>query len=150
MNRIPALCALLISALLPALSSAAADMYLQIKDARGQARVVACASGACVVDGLAAGTYTVLVCDAQGKVVPTNITLDQTIVSPRDTATGQASGKRMHKPITITAEVGRSAAAQNSIAIDEPGVHVVIGVDSAAVEAAVARIGKSRSNIQNN
>ena len=79
MNRIPALCALLVSALVPAISSAAVNMYLQIKDAKGAARVV---------------------------------------VSPRDPATGMASGKRMHKPITITAELGRSGAGQNSIAID--------------------------------
>ena len=69
---------------------------------------------ACVVDGLAVGSYTVLVCDAQGKVVPSNITLDHTVVSPRDQATGMASGKRMHKPITITVELGRSGAAQNN------------------------------------
>ena len=150
MNRIPALCALLVSALVPAISSAAVDMYLQIKDAKGAARVVACESGACVVDGLAVGSYTVLVCDAQGKVVPSNITLDHTVVSARDQATGMASGKRMHKPITITAELGRSGAGQNSIAIDEPGVQAVIGTSAAAVDAAVAKIGKSRSNIQNN
>ena len=150
MNKFLATGALLIGALLPTLSSAAADMYLQIKDAKGEARVVACASGACVVDGLAVGSYTVLVCDAQGKIVPSNITLDHTIVSPRDLASGQASGKRMHKPYTITAELGRSSAAPNNIAIDEAGVHLVIGVDTAAVDAAVAKITKTRSNIQNN
>lgn len=150
MNRIPAWCALLLCALVPAIGAAAADMYLQIKDARGATRVVPCESGACVVDGLAVGSYTVLVCDAQGKVVPTTITLDHTVVGPRDQASGMASGKRMHKPITITAELGRTAAGQNSIAIDEPGVHVVIGTSSAAVDAAVAKITKSRSNIQNN
>lgn len=31
------------------------------------------------------------------------------VVAPRDAATGQASGKRMHKPITVTAEVGVEA-----------------------------------------
>jgi len=151
MKKILATCALLGAALLlPAVSLAAVDMYLQIKDAQGEARVVACADGACVVSGLAVGSYSVLVCDAQGKVVPSNLTLDHTIVSPRDPATGQASGKRMHKPLTLTMELGRSAAAQNTIAIDEPGVQVVIGVSTAAVDAAVAKIGKSRSNIQNN
>ena len=151
MKKLLATCALLGNALLlPAISSGAVDMYLQIKDAKGEARVVTCMDGACVVNGLAVGTYTVLVCDAQGKVIPSNLTLDNTVVSPRDLASGQASGKRMHKPITITAEVGRSSAAQNSIAIDEPGVQVVIGVSTAAVDAAVGKIGKSRSNIQNN
>ena len=31
------------------------------------------------------------------------------ITSPRDAASGQASGKRMHKPMTVTAEVGINA-----------------------------------------
>jgi hypothetical protein len=30
--------------------------------------------------------------------------------APRDAASGQASGKRMHKPITVTAEVGKEAS----------------------------------------
>ena len=33
------------------------------------------------------------------------------VVAPRDAATGQASGKRMHKPITVTAEVGAQDTA---------------------------------------
>jgi hypothetical protein len=31
------------------------------------------------------------------------------VVAPRDLASGQASGKRMHKPVTVTAEVGLQA-----------------------------------------
>jgi len=30
--------------------------------------------------------------------------------APRDAASGQASGKRMHKPITVTTELGREAS----------------------------------------
>ena len=151
MKKIIACCALLGAALLlPVVASAAVDMYLQIKDTKGEARVVHCPDGACVIDGLAVGSYSVLVCDASGKVIPSSLTLDHTIVSPRDPSSGMASGKRMHKPITITAEMGRSGMAQNSIAIDEPGVRVAIGVNSAAVDAAVAKISKTRSNIQNN
>jgi hypothetical protein len=147
LSRSALLCATL---LLPVIASAAADMFLQIKDAKGEARVVACAAGVCVIDGLAVGQYSVWVCDAQGKLIPTNLTLDHTIVSPRDAATGQATGKRMHKPISITMELGRGSAPANTIAIDEPGVQVVIGTSSTAVDAAAAKIGKSRSNIQNN
>jgi type VI secretion system secreted protein Hcp len=36
------------------------------------------------------------------------LTFDYGIVSPRDIATGQASGKRQHKPVTITKEWGAS------------------------------------------
>ncbi len=146
-SRSAALCATL---LLPVLASASADMFLQIKDARGEARVVACAAGACVVNGLASGQYSVLVCDAQGQVVPSDVTLDYTLVSPRDAAGSLATAKRMHKPFRITTELGRTAAPPDTISIDAADVQLVIGVSSAAVDAAVAKIGKSRSNIQNN
>ena len=33
--------------------------------------------------------------------------------APRDAQSGQASGKRMHKPMTVTAEVGAQAAEPN-------------------------------------
>jgi hypothetical protein len=141
------LCALL---LLPALASAAADFYLQIKDAKGESRVVQCPAGACVVDGLAPGQYSVLVCDAQGKVIPSTVSLEYSVVSPRDVATGQSTGKRMHKPLSITMELSRGAPPQNTIAIDESGVHLAIGATPEALDAAVGKIGKSRSNIQNN
>jgi hypothetical protein len=145
---------LTIATLLPLLATAAADMYLQIKDAKGEARVVRCADGACVVDHLAPGSYSVLVCDAQGRVIPSDTKLEYMAVSPRDLATGQASGKRMHKPITIMSS-GRvagppAASPGNEIAIDEPGVQLVIGVAADAVDAAAAKITKTRSNIQNN
>lgn len=147
LSRSAALCAAL---LLPVMASAASDMFLQIKDAKGETRVVACAAGACVVNGLASGQYSVRVCDEQGKVVPSELALDYTIVSPREAQSGLATGKRMHKPFTITKELGRTAAAPDTIAIDEAGAQLVIGVSSAAVDAATAKIGKSRSNIQNN
>jgi type VI secretion system secreted protein Hcp len=37
------------------------------------------------------------------------LSFEYEIVSPRDAATGQASGKRQHKPITITKEWGPSS-----------------------------------------
>ena len=146
---------ILLATMLPLAASAAVDMFLQIRDAKGVARVVPCPAGACLVDGLAPGKYSVLVCDAQGKVIPTTTRLEYDVRSPRDVATGQASGKRMHKPLSITMELGRSAApagatAANEIAIDEPGVQLAIGVSPAAVDAALMKITKSRSNIQNN
>jgi len=36
------------------------------------------------------------------------------VVSPRDAASGQATGKRMHKPITVTAEAGMDAPAKDA------------------------------------
>jgi hypothetical protein len=146
---------LTIATLLPLVATAAVDMYMQFKDTKdtkGEGRVVRCSDGACVVDHLAPGSYSVLVCDAQGKVIPGDTKLEYTTVSPRDLATGQASGKRMHKPITISSRVAGPPAASpgNVIAIDEPGVQLVIGVSAAAVDAASAKVTKTRSNIQNN
>jgi hypothetical protein len=142
--------------LLPLTASAAADYYLRIDDVKGKSSVVHCTDGSCLVDGLVPGSYTVLACDAQGKVIPSDMRLDYTVVTARERSSGMATGKRMHKPLTLTMQLGHSAAAtsstapSNGIAIDEPGVQVVIGVDAAAVDAAVAKITKSRSNIQNN
>jgi hypothetical protein len=36
------------------------------------------------------------------------------VASPRDAASGQASGKRMHKPITVTAEAGLDGASKEA------------------------------------
>lgn len=139
-----------IALLLPVMASAASDYYLKIEGVKGESRIVHCSDGACVVGQLAPGSYRVLVCDAQGKIIPSEARFEYTVVAPRDRASGMASGKRMHKPMTITKEWGRSAAPTNNLSIDEPGAQVVIGVDAAAVDAAVAKITKSRSNIQNN
>ena len=48
-----------LSALLPALSLAASDMYLKIDDIKGESQVIGCGAGACVVPPLATGDYTV-------------------------------------------------------------------------------------------
>ena len=145
------LVAVFVLLLAPSVASAASDMCLQIKDVKGETRVVACPSGACVVSGLAPGKYSVLVCDAQGTVIPTDIALEYRVVSPRDAASGQASGKRMHKPLTIHKEWGRGAKPANEFAINEPGVQPAIGVSAEAVDAAAAKeIRKTSSNIQNN
>src|SRR5262249_51321472 len=54
--------------------------------------------------------------DIKGSVTDRNregsimvIAVTHELVSPRDGATGQASGKRMHKPIVITKELDRSS-----------------------------------------
>ena len=142
--------ALCLALLLPAVSFAAVDMFLQIKPEKGEAQIVHCTDGACVVPPLALGNYSVLVCDAQGKVVPTDIKLDYAVVSPRDHTSGQASGKRVHSDITISKRLVQGAKPGNQIAIGEAGSQVAIGVSDEAVEAAQAKITKTRSNIQNN
>jgi hypothetical protein len=145
--RLVAVCAAL---LLPTFAFASADMYLEVKAEKGEMHVVHCADGSCVIPPLAAGNYTVLVCDAHGKVVPTDIKLEYSVVGPRDHASGQATGKRVHSDITISKRLVAGAKPSNQIAIDEAGAQLAIGVSDDAVEAAQAKITKSRSNIQNN
>jgi len=143
------LVAVLIAVLLPTMASAATDMFLQIKLDKGESVIVACSNGACATGPLAAGTWTVSVCTERGKPIPTNLALEYAIVSPRDMASGQASGKRQHGAVTIHKEISR-AAPTNTITIDEAGTQLALGTTSVGVEAAQAKITKSRSNIQNN
>ncbi len=136
--------------LLPALGFAASNMYLKIEDVKGESHIVQCVNGACVVPKLAAGNYTVQACDASGKVSMQDMSLMYAIVSPRDAASGMPTGKRMHKPLTLTMELGRGMAPGNVITIVDADSQVAIGTNDANVDAAQAKIGKSRSNIQNN
>jgi hypothetical protein len=89
------------------------------------------------------------------------------VISPRDTATGQASGKRMHKPVTFVKEWG---AATPQLGKMKPSydVKTAKGARTAAAPdgwrpiqlsaadglcgatAVAAKRGKSRSNISNN
>ena len=90
------------------------------------------------------------------------------IVSPRDLATGQSSGKRMHKPFVITKEWGPASpmlAAMKAtynvkmqktarVAADADGwspitLSATDGLCAATAESA-ATIIKSKSNITNN
>jgi hypothetical protein len=48
---------------------------------------------------------------AQATVKNTSATSNADVVAPRDIATGQSSGKRMHKPVTVTAESGAKTAS---------------------------------------
>ena len=137
-------------ALLPALGLAASDMFLKLDGMKGESHILQCVNGACVSPKLAAGKYTVQVSDANGKVSMQDMHLMYSVVSPRDAASGLATGKRMHKPLTLTMELGRGMTPGNVITIDEAGSQAAIGTNDANVDAAQAKIGKSRSNIQNN
>ena len=114
-------------------------------------------------DGVADEAVVKLACDA-GSVSSSSYQ----IVSPRDVATGQSSGKRMHKPFVITKEWG---AASPTLAAMKPTYDVKmqktarVAADAdgwspitlsstdglcAATASDAAKITKSRSNIQNN
>lgn len=89
------------------------------------------------------------------------------IISPRDSATGQASGKRMHKPVTFVKEWGAATpqlsqikptydvknakGARTTAAPDDWRPIQLSAADGlCAATAAAAKRGKSRSNISNN
>lgn len=112
-------------------------------------------------DGLADEAYVKLVC-ADGVLKQATYT----VISPRDSASGQASGKRMHKPITFVKEWGPSTPMLSAV---KPTYNVknmdrarVAGGGWAplsmantdglcpATDAAVAAIVRSKSNITNN
>ena len=90
---------------------------------QGKTKIVQikCPDGSCAttVEGLEAGKYTFSLCDAQGRLMKAkeratevkcscSFTYTSTVSAPRDQATGLSTGKRMHKPITVTAEVSRT------------------------------------------
>lgn len=141
------LCVLL---LLPTIAWAASDFYLKLGDVKGEFRTVKCTNGVCVVPALEAGDYTVQVSDARGKVSMQDMSLMYSVVGPRDSASGMATGKRQHQSLTISKTLDRETAPGNVIAIDEAGSQVAIGTTDANVDAGLAKISKSRSNIQNN
>jgi hypothetical protein len=97
------------TALFSTSSFAALNSYLQIKGSKGSSQVISCPNGACVIPTLAADTYTVSVVDAQGKATSVEGKYECSVVSPRDAASGLATGKRMHKPFVITKEVNSSS-----------------------------------------
>jgi hypothetical protein len=89
------------------------------------------------------------------------------VISPRDSASGQATGKRMHKPFTIVKEWGAATpslmamkAGYDVKKVEGTGARAVAMVDDwspitlsdsdALCAEATAAARKTRSNIQNN
>ncbi len=90
--------------------AASADFYLQIKDSKGGMQTLSCPSGVCTAPTLAADSYVLSVVDASGKPVSLdNTKYACTVKSPRDAASGLATGKRQHKPMMITKEMSSSS-----------------------------------------
>lgn len=129
---------------LPAMASAATDMYLKLTGVKGETKIVRCVNGACVVDGLAPGKYKVEVCDAKGAVIPSNLALEYSVKSPRDAASGQATGRRQHEPIRITQTPG--ATATNEIVITDAGSQVSIQIPTDTGAPKAQDHNSSRSN----
>lgn len=120
---------ILLGALAPLAAFAASDMYIKISDIKGESKVVHCPAGTCAVSGLAAGSYQVQVCDEKGVPVSSSVALSHSVTSPRDSASGLATGKRMHKPMTITKELDKASPKLYGLIIADQGSQVVIQAD---------------------
>lgn len=138
---------LLAALLLPTMASAALNAYLQIKDAKGSTRIVHVVDGTCTVEGLAPGTYSLLVCDEKGTIVPSDLELSYAVLTAREAGSGMATGRRQHSPIRITKKM--EAARTNEITVNEEGVRLVITAPTEPA-ARADKATKMRSNIQNN
>jgi hypothetical protein len=134
--------AIVLSACYTSASFAAYDVYLSIKGTKGATQTVQCPSGVCTISSLAADTYSVSMVDASGKPISLdNAKYECTVKSPRDAASGLATGKRMHKPLVITKELDSAV-----LAVTEPETNLTVAcvasgeaaVSSAATEATTA------------
>jgi hypothetical protein len=132
-------------------SFAALNNFLQIKGSKGSSQIVSCPNGACTVPSLVADTYAVSVVDAQGKSVAVDSKYECSIASPRDSASGMATGKRMHKPFVITKEFSVSTV---EIAQDETNLSIActsspakpapVAVDASAAKTATYDVKASK------
>lgn len=107
--------------LFSASSFAALNAYLKIAGTKGSSQIVSCPNGACVVPTLVADTYTVSVVDAQGAPVAVSSTMSCDVKSPRDAASGMATGKRQHKPFMLSTGLSSSSVV---VAQDDSNVAI--------------------------
>ncbi len=161
---------LLTSAAASAASAASADYYLKIdgvsRDAASGALYLQVHGGDLDGDGVADETVIKLACTGGAL---DSAYYDTSITSPRDVATGQASGKRMHKPMTIvkewsaaTPQLMRITPSYDIKKVEGTGARTagdgpswtpitLSNADGLCTEAAAAaKATKTRSNIQNN
>lgn len=147
-------------------TAASADYFLKIEGvaretANGPLYLKVKSSGDLDGDGLPDDAVIKLVCAGDELR-----SAHYSVTSPRDPASGQASGKRMHKPVTIVKEWG-AATPQLSAMKPSYDVKKVEGTGARAATAddgwapvsltgteglcaAAERATKTRSNIQNN
>jgi hypothetical protein len=103
--------------------AASADYFLKIEGIDGEAKgksfdLTENSDGSFTVSGIPAGKYKLLYSAKQGKTgmtkressTPEVIEFTCEIKSPRDAASGQASGKRTYKPISISKRIDKGAA----------------------------------------
>jgi hypothetical protein len=116
-------------------SFAALNSYLHIKGTKGSSQIINCPAGSCVVPSLVADTYSISVVDGQGKAAAVDGKYECSLTSPRDAASGLATGKRMHKPFVITKELNAS-----SLEIAKDDTNVAISCISVPVSPSTADV----------
>jgi hypothetical protein len=148
--------------------AAHADYYMTFKavglDPGGPMYIKAHSSGDLDGDGLADDVVIRMEC-AAGVMHQAQYQ----VISPRDAASGQASGKRMHKPFTIVKEWGAATpqlmamkasydvkkvegtgARAKTMAEDDWNPITLSNSEDLCAAAATTKATKTRSNIQNN
>ena len=148
--------------------AASADYYLKFvavgRDPGGPTYLKAHSSADLDGDGLADDVVIRMECAAGAMH-----TAEYRVTSPRDAASGQASGKRMHKPFTIVKEWGAATpqlmamksgydvkkvegtgARAKTMMEDSWNPITLSNSEELCAAAAAARATKTRSNIQNN
>jgi hypothetical protein len=63
----------------------------------------------------------------QKSATPGSTPSSQQVTSPRDVATGQASGKRMHKPVTVTSDDQALRESPSKSSLGKTSVRVAAG-----------------------
>ena len=148
--------------------AASADYYMTFKavgiDPGGPMYIKAHSSGDLDGDGLADDVVIRMEC-AAGVMHAAQYQ----VISPRDAASGQASGKRMHKPFTIVKEWGAASpqlmamkasydikkvegtgARAKTMMADDWSPISLANTEELCAAAVAAKVAKTRSNIQNN
>jgi len=148
-------------------AAASADYYLKIDSVaretpQGPIYLKAQSTGDLDGDGLPDTAVIRLNCEA-GVIH----TAQYQVISPRDAASGQASGKRMHKPFTIVKEWGAATPAlmamktgydvkkvegtgARAISMEDDWSPITLSDGEALCAEATTAARKTRSNIQNN
>jgi hypothetical protein len=101
---------------------AASDYLLEIEGIKGECKgkkfkMTENSDGSFTVTNIPAGTYKLIAVPAQGvdPSIPHLSMKFECVVSPRDAASGQATGKRQHKPFTITKELDKMSPKGTSL-----------------------------------
>ena len=79
----------------------------------------------------------------QKSATPSPAPSSHEVTSPRDAATGQASGKRMHKPMTVTSEDQALRESPTKASLGKTTVRVAAGDVNGDGKADVAATGAS-------